>query len=86
MIRPRHPGDEDACLASEARAVAIRLASGPTVAFGRLKALLATQALTTLAQQLDAELEASASTRTSADAQEGVAAFLVRRAPQFVGR
>ena len=77
---------EDADLASEARAVAMRIAAGPTVAFGRLKALLATQALTTLPQQLEAELEAIAAARTSADAQEGVTAFLARRASHFVGR
>ncbi len=77
---------EDADLASEARAAAMRIATGPTMAFGRLKALLATQALTTLPQQLDAELEAVAAARTSVDAQEGVTAFLARRLPHFVGR
>ena len=77
---------EDAELASEARAVAERIAAGPTVAFGRVKALLAVQGAVTLPQQLDAELDAIAAARVSDDAREGVAAFLARRSPRFTGR
>ncbi len=77
---------EDAELASEGRAVAERIATGPTVAFGRVKALLAAQGLKTLPQQLDAELDAIAAARVSEDAREGVAAFLARRSPRFTGR
>ena len=63
-----------------------RVAEGPTVAFGRVKALLAAQGTKTLPRQLDAELDAIAAARVSDDAREGVAAFLARRPPRFTGR
>ena len=77
---------EDHALISQARAVAERIADGPTVAFGHVKALLADQGRATLPQQLDAELDAITAARVTDDAREGVAAFLARRPPRFTGR
>ena len=77
---------DDAALAGDARVTAERIAEGPTVAFGRVKALLAAQGAATLAAQLDAELDAITAARETDDAREGVAAFLARRPPRFTGR
>lgn len=77
---------DDATLADEARAMAMRIAAGPTAAFGEVKSLLAAQGGATLPHQLDAELTAITAARSSIDAREGIAAFLARRLPIFVGR
>lgn len=76
---------DEAALAGEARAVAAKIATGPTGAFGAVKRLLATQGGTTFGDQLDAELAAIKNARVSGDAQEGIAAFLERRPPYFTG-
>lgn len=77
---------KDHLVAAEARVVAGRIAQGPTASFGAVKALLARQGGTTLADQLDAERAAIARARESADAREGIAAFGARRPPRFIGR
>ena len=77
---------DDGALADEARAIATRIAQGPTLAYGAVKALLSVQGGAALPEQLDAELEAISAARASDDAREGVAAFIARRAPRFVGR
>ena len=77
---------DDAVLAVEARAIATRIATGPTAAFGAVKRLLADSGGATFDGQLDDERDAIAAVRTTADAREGIAAFLARRAPEFVGR
>jgi 2-(1,2-epoxy-1,2-dihydrophenyl)acetyl-CoA isomerase len=76
---------EDDALADVAWGLAARIAHGPTLAFGGVKALLSAQGGATFPQQLDAELEAIAAARTTDDAREGVAAFLARRPPNFTG-
>jgi 2-(1,2-epoxy-1,2-dihydrophenyl)acetyl-CoA isomerase len=75
---------EDDALAAEAEALASRLAAGPTLAYAGMKRLLTAEA--GLDAQLDAELDSIATTAASADAAEGVAAFLARRKPDFMGR
>ena len=72
-------------LQRETMAIAQRLASGPTLAYGRVKRLLRQSFDTDLPTQLDAEAaQFQASTRT-ADFAEGVAAFLGKRKAQFSG-
>jgi enoyl-CoA hydratase/carnithine racemase len=67
-------------------ALARKLASGPTVAYGEIKRLF----MQVGASQLEARLEDEALTlaRVSAthDAQEGIAAQVERRKPAFEGR
>ena len=76
----------DAELAAEARAVAVRLAGGPTKAFARTKRLLDNAARRDLEEQLTAEARAQQSLGDSDDFAEGVHAFLDRREPRFTGR
>jgi 2-(1,2-epoxy-1,2-dihydrophenyl)acetyl-CoA isomerase len=72
-------------LQRETLALAQRLASGPTLAYGRLKRLLRQAFENDLATQLAAEAEQfRASTRTD-DFAEGIAAFLAKRPPLFTG-
>ena len=76
----------DASLADQARLVARTVAAGPTATFGAVRRLLATQGSSAFDNHLDAELDAIAKARGSADGHEGVAAFLERRTPRYVGR
>lgn len=66
--------------------LAIRLANGPTQAYGNYKRLVEKTYDRSLPEQLEAERNAfSANTRT-ADFREGVSAFLGKRPAQFKGR
>jgi 2-(1,2-epoxy-1,2-dihydrophenyl)acetyl-CoA isomerase len=62
------------------------LAHGPTRAYGAAKRLLHGAATNSLFEQMELENESIVEMARSADAQEGVAAFLARRPPQFSGR
>jgi 2-(1,2-epoxy-1,2-dihydrophenyl)acetyl-CoA isomerase len=73
-------------LASEAEALATRLAAGPTVALAAMRRLLRESWGATLEQQLDAESAAITRSARSADAREGITAFAARRPPRFTGR
>jgi 2-(1,2-epoxy-1,2-dihydrophenyl)acetyl-CoA isomerase len=75
---------DDAVL-DEALVVARRLAQGPTGAFRRMKHLLGDGLRNSFAAQLAAEAEAIAASAVTADAGEGVRAFLERRKPEFRG-
>jgi Enoyl-CoA hydratase/carnithine racemase len=66
--------------------LARRLAAGPSRAIGRTKALLRASLDRTLEAQLDAERDAFLAGAATEDFAEGVAAFLGRRTPSFVGR
>jgi 2-(1,2-epoxy-1,2-dihydrophenyl)acetyl-CoA isomerase len=72
----------------EARAhqLAIRLAAGPTLAFGRMKRLLRDSWTNDLSGQLSAETTQMAEAGASDDAAEGIAAFMAKRRPAFHGR
>ncbi|CAN5422484.1 enoyl-CoA hydratase-related protein [soil metagenome] len=75
----------DDALADEAAAVAAKIAAGPTGAFVSVKRLLAQGDSTAFPDQLNAEADAIAAAMASADAKEGVAAFMERRKPAFQG-
>ncbi|MEC7761996.1 MAG: enoyl-CoA hydratase-related protein [Pseudomonadota bacterium] len=69
-----------------ARALAAKIAKGPTASFGRFRRLVDAAPHTTLAEQLTAERTAFVAAAKSDDFREGVAAFTARRKPEFKGR
>jgi 2-(1,2-epoxy-1,2-dihydrophenyl)acetyl-CoA isomerase len=71
---------------AEALRIAERLAAGPTAAFGRTKALLRGSLDRDLAGQLDVERANFIGGSFGPDFAEGVAAFLGKRRPTFIGR
>lgn len=73
-------------LATESLAMARELAQGPTLAFGSVKRLLLQSAGDHLESQMEREARCIADAARSADAREGIAAFLEKRTPRFVGR
>lgn len=72
-------------LEAEALAVAFELAAGPTVALTEIRRLLAGSGARSLHEGLAAEHEAMIRAGGTADAREGIAAFVERRAPRFGG-
>ncbi|MQY51395.1 enoyl-CoA hydratase [Rhodocyclus tenuis] len=73
-------------LAAETSALAARLASGPTVALARTKALLNQSLTQPLSAQLSAEQRAFAACAAEGDFAAGLAGFFERRPPQFSGK
>ena len=65
---------------------AMRLAQGPTLAYGRVKALFDRSWEADLMTQLDAETEAISDISRTSDFQEGIRAFADKRSPWFQGR
>lgn len=65
--------------------LAERFAAGPPLAFAHMRALLRSSSETGLEQQLARECEALLECGSSADAVEGVSAFVERRPPHFKG-
>ena len=76
---------DDADLASEALALAQKLAAGPTRAYGACKRLLTAGAQASFSEQLDAETRSIAACLATEDAGGAVKAFLARQAPTFRG-
>ena len=72
-----------AALEAEAMALATRLASGPTHAYGRTKALLEASVGQMLNAQLGRETESFAACAATEEFVEGVRAFLEKRRPDF---
>ena len=70
----------------EARALAERLAAGPTAAYRAVKTVLATAATDSLEETLALEARLQAEVGRSADHREAVEAFLAKRPPVFTGR
>jgi 2-(1,2-epoxy-1,2-dihydrophenyl)acetyl-CoA isomerase len=73
-------------LIAQAESMANELARGPTRPYGGVKRLLYGTATNPLYEQMELENESIADMARSADAQEGIAAFLAKRPPQFSGR
>jgi 2-(1,2-epoxy-1,2-dihydrophenyl)acetyl-CoA isomerase len=76
----------DAELLSEAEKLAKELAQGPTLAYGGVKRLLYASLTNPLYEQMDLETEVIAGLSRTADAREGIAAFLGKRPPKFSAR
>ena len=77
------PADE---LEKHTLEMAQRLASGPTLAYGRVKALMDRSWNSDLASQLDEESTAISQIALTEDFQEGITAFLEKRAARFRGQ
>lgn len=73
-------------LMNEARALAARLAGGPTFALGVTKRLLAHELDLGFAAAIEAEAEAQAICMQTADFREAYEAFRGKRPPKFTGR
>jgi 2-(1,2-epoxy-1,2-dihydrophenyl)acetyl-CoA isomerase len=82
MINAVVPDDE---LMIQALAMAERLAQAPTVAIGRIKELLEASATNDYGGQLELERKAQIEAGKTKDFREGVAAFIEKRTPKFVG-
>ena len=72
-------------LMAEAEALALRLAQGPTRAYGGVKRLIRTGLTETLETQMEREAQAILEMALSPDGQEGIRAFVARRPPRFTG-
>ncbi len=77
---------EDAELAATVEALAAQLAAAPTLGLARTKQAIYGAWDRTLAEQLDLERDLQRELGWSRDYAEGVAAFIEKRTPRFVGR
>ncbi|MGY1605984.1 MULTISPECIES: enoyl-CoA hydratase/isomerase family protein [unclassified Geodermatophilus] len=73
-------------VAGEARALAERLAAGPTAAYRAVKTVLASAATDRLEDSLALEARLQTRLGQTADHAEAVEAFLAKRPPRFTGR
>jgi 2-(1,2-epoxy-1,2-dihydrophenyl)acetyl-CoA isomerase len=72
-------------LVERAGAIAMELAKGPLLAYGNLKRLLVSSFSTNLDVQMESEATNLISAAMSNDGNEGLEAFVQKRAPQFIG-
>ena len=77
---------EDEALQRHAMEFAVRLAQGPTTAYGRVKALFDASWDNDIATQLDAETATFVDICLTEDFQEGIKAFTERRQARFQGK
>ncbi len=73
-------------LHAETQALALRLAQGPTLAYGRLKRLMRQSFETDLSTQLDAERTNFKASTQTADFKEALDAFFTKRPAVFQGK
>jgi 2-(1,2-epoxy-1,2-dihydrophenyl)acetyl-CoA isomerase len=78
--------DDDEEVLPAARALASRLASGPTVAYAQIKRQLRIGGTGTLAEALEAEYEAQQVSGATADHRNATYAFVRKERPNFEGR
>ena len=76
----------DAELMNQALAFAERLASAPTAGIGSIKQLLEASATNDFEGQLELERKAQIQSGLTQDFKEGVAAFIEKRPPKFIGK
>lgn len=76
---------DDDSLDDGAMHIATRLASGPTAGLAMTKRILQASLHNTLDDQLDLERDTQREAGTSKDYAEGVAAFMEKREPKFIG-
>lgn len=76
---------DDAAVMTTARAIATRLAAGPTVAYGLMRQAITDGLASTLTESLARERRDQRLAGRTADHLEGVAAFLEKRKPVFRG-
>lgn len=77
---------DDAALMDDAMAIARKLAKGPTLAYGMIRAMVRAGLENDLTTQLRLERQLQLTAGRTADFMEGVAAFLAKRPAQFKGR
>jgi len=77
---------EDGAVLDEALAIARKLAEGPPISIGLIKAQIESAWDAPLAKVLDDEAMAQGRAFVTEDLREGAAAFVEKRAPRFVGR
>lgn len=77
---------DDDRLAAEADALAARLAASATLSLAKIKRLTAVAPSHSLEAHLAMEAEGMIASGGTADAREGVTAFIEKRAPRFTGR
>jgi len=77
---------DDADLMSEAKALATRLANGPTIALGTMRKILRDGLSQSFSDTLDAEAKGQFVAGGTADAVEGIMAFQQKRKTEFKGR
>ena len=77
---------DDAELMAEAKALAARLANGPTVALGTMRKVLRDGLTQDFATTLDAEAKGQFVAGGTADAMEGIMAFQQKRKTAFTGK
>jgi 2-(1,2-epoxy-1,2-dihydrophenyl)acetyl-CoA isomerase len=77
---------DDVRLEPEVRALAAHFATAPTLGLARTKQVIYASASNSLEAQLQLERDLMRELGFSADYREGVAAFMDKRAPNFIGR
>src|SRR3546814_3413483 len=81
-----HKAVDDDALLDEARALAKRLANGPTVSLGTMRKILRTGLSQSYSDTLDAEAMGQYVAGNSGDAMEGILAFQQKRKAEFKGQ